>query len=149
MRIGRICMFFLVLTLAPLASLGASNSPYSLSQLKRILRKQGFDGALTGDVTFTYLGHIRCEKNEYHAYYFVWTQTRLRGVDPHGQQRIILVSNTEQYAGSYVIEDPPRAIEHNAIIFPYDTRDGNEIQCDADGLPREAHLDGDFIPIEK
>lgn len=149
MKVGRIYIFFLLLVLVPLQLLAANDPPFSVSYLKRLLKKQGFDGALTGDVTFTYLGDIACGKEEYHAYYFVWTQTRPRGVDPHGQQRIVLVGSSERYAGSYVIADPPTSIEHNSILFPYDTKDGNEIRCDADGLPRQAHLDGDFIPIEK
>ncbi len=149
MKAGLVCLFAVLLGLAPLAGVAAEKSPVSVHRLKGLLRSQGFTGALEGDVTFTYFGVIACGTEEYRVFYFVWTQTRPRGVDPHGQQRIVLIGSDERYAGSYLINDRPAKVEHNAIIFPYDAKDGNEIRCEQGFLPKEAWLDGDNDLLEK
>jgi hypothetical protein len=149
MKSRLVCLFALLLSLAPPGGLAAEKSPISVQHLKSLLRNQGFGGALEGDVSFTYLGEFACGMEEYRVFYFVWTQTRPRGVAMHGQQRLILIGNKEQYAGSYMINDPPTKVEHNAIIFPYPAKDGNEIRCEEGALPEDALLGGGGGNLEK
>jgi len=149
MKARLVCLFALLFGLAPLGNIAAEKSPISVQHLKSLLRNQGFSGALDGDVTFTYLGVFECGTEEYRIFYFVWTQTRPRGVDPHGQQRLVLIGNKERYAGSYMIYDRPTKVEHNAIIFPYSVKDGNEIRCEEGVLPEDALLGGGGGNLEK
>jgi hypothetical protein len=149
MKARLVCLFALLLGFAPMGSVAAEKSPISVQHLKSLLRNQGFTGALEGDVTFTFLGDIACGTEKYRVFYFVWTQTRPRGVAMHGQQRLILIGKRERYAGSYLINDRPTKVEHNAIIFPYDAKDGNEIRCEQGVLPEDALLGGGGGTLEK
>jgi hypothetical protein len=149
MKARLICMFAVLFGLATLGGLAAEKPPISVQHLKNLLRNQGFSGALKGDIAFTYLGDFACGTEEYRLFYFVWVQTRPRGVNPHGQQRIVLIGSGERYAGSYVISDRPVKINHDVLIFPYDAKDGNEIRCEQGGIPKEAWLDGEIDPLQK
>ncbi len=149
MKARLVCLCALLIGLMPQAGIPAEKSPILVQHLKSLLRNQGFSGALLGDVTFTYLGVFECGTEEYRVFYFVWTQTRPRGVSMHGQQRLILIGNKERYAGSYMINDRPTKVEHNTILFPYPERDGNEIHCEEGILPLEAALGGGGGNLEK
>jgi len=149
MKARLVCLLALLFGLIPLGGVAAEKPPISVQHLKSLLHNQGFSGALVGDVVFTYLGEFPCGAEEYRVFYFVWTQTRPRGVARHGQQRLILIGNKERYAGSYMINDRPTEVGQNAILFPYDAKDGNEIRCDQGVLPKEAFLGGGGGDLEK
>jgi hypothetical protein len=149
MKARLVCLFALLFGLAPIAGVAAEKSPIPLRHLKSLLHNQGFSGALAGDVTFNYLGKFVCGAEEFRVFYFVWTQTRPRGVAMHGQQRLILVGDKERYAGSYMINDRPTKVEQDTIIFPYDAKDGNEIRCKEGVLPEDAELGGGGGDLEK
>ncbi|HEX8813481.1 MAG TPA: hypothetical protein VF742_15945 [Terracidiphilus sp.] len=108
--------------------------------LKKTLAEQGFSGMITGKVHFTRLGDLACNAQKFHAFYYEWEESNPPGKAIHFQARVLLINMRGDYAGSYVIEDRPVRITHNALVFPYEERLGNKIQCDADGWPESVTL---------
>lgn len=108
--------------------------------LKKTLASQGFSGQLTGKVHFTLLGDLACNTQKFRAFYYEWEESNPPGKAIHAQYRVLLIDMRGNYTGSYVVEDRPVRVTPNALVFPYEERLGNKIQCDADGWPESVIL---------
>lgn len=61
----------------------------------------------------------------------------------------MLSGDDGNYAGSYIVDDRPTTVLPNALIFGYDDKLGNKIQCNAHGLPKNVLLDGELRDLIK
>jgi hypothetical protein len=113
----------------------------SNAELIRILRQQGFTGALAGDIHFTPLGILKCAESNFRVIYF----ERYGPAHPgshRAQYRVIFLEAGNRYVGSYVITDRPLSVSHNSVLFSYDQTSGNAITCAEIGPEKHVVLDG-------
>jgi hypothetical protein len=124
-------------------------STHSKRALIRILREQGFRGALTGDIHFTTVGTLRCTEGEFRVIYFEWYGPANPG-SHRAQYRLLFLKGGNQYVGSYVISGGRVLIRHDSVLFSYDDVTGNVVTCSEIGEGEPAQLnDGGLIPFEK
>jgi hypothetical protein len=117
--------------------------------LKKSLEWQGFSGQLSGNVHFTHLGELGCNAKKFRVLYYTWEETNPPGKAIHAQNRIVLLGDDGNYAGSYIVDDRPAKALPNALVFGYEDKLGNEIQCNAHGLPKNVLLDGELRDLIK
>lgn len=113
----------------------------SKAELVRILRQQGFTGALTGDIHFTPLGTLNCAESNFRVVYFEWSGPAHPG-SHRAQYRVIFLEGGNRYVGSYAITDRPVSVSHNSVLFSYDQTSGNAITCAEIGPEKHVLLDG-------
>ncbi|MGA2084885.1 MAG: hypothetical protein ABSG60_05130 [Terracidiphilus sp.] len=137
-----------VLLLMILLTVTSGAQKLDTKALRDILSKQGFTGQLHGNVkvTFTRLGAMKCNATMLQVFYYTGEETNPPGRAIHFSQRLIFIENSN-YLGQYVIADRPSLIKSDLLRFPYSEEDGNAIQCDQDGLPKSAILDGESIVL--
>jgi hypothetical protein len=146
MKGRRICLRILLLALVPLAAIAGDTQLISVSRLKSILGKQGFTGMLNSEAHFRNLGILACGSNRYQVFYYEWYQMHR---PYHAQYRILFVESSSTYVGSYVVQDCPKRVSRDSVIFGYAENDGNKIQCSADGLPDNLVLNGEGTDLFK
>jgi|ERR1700722_19340805 hypothetical protein len=132
-----------------LAGAGCVARAQSKPALVRILREQGFSGALTGDIHFTPLGALYCAKSSFQVIHFEWYGPANPG-SHRAQYRIIFLENGNRYVGSLIVEgDTPVSVKHNSVRFGYDQTSGNTMTCADIGSTKKVLLDGDWESIFK
>jgi hypothetical protein len=143
--IPRLVVFLMAVVLG---STSYTASAQSKSALIRILREQGFTGALSGDIHFTPLGTLHCPASEYRVIYFEWYGPANPG-SHRAQYRLLFLEGGKRYVGSYVIRDKPVSVGQGTILFGYDKASGNVIGCSDIGTGESAQLDGGGATFEK
>jgi hypothetical protein len=126
--------------------LAAETSAPTPTQIRSVLKKQGFSGLLNRDASISRLGKLDCSGTTFSIYYYNWGDSK---PPHHGNQRIILLDSSNHYLGFYFVSDPPSRVTREALFFNYLDADGNVIRCDKNGLPASVHLNGSDAPIEK
>jgi hypothetical protein len=127
----------------------AAQDTFSKTKVMRLLKEQGFTGVLSGKITLSYLGNLNCNSAKYFVYNYEWEGPHRGQNAVHFIDRLILISTNGEYAGHYVVEDPPTSVGPSTIRFNYSNDAGNEIACDAKGLPKTVILDGSQSDLEK
>lgn len=112
------------------------------SALIRILREQGFTGALTGDIHFTSLGSLHCAEGNFQVVRFEWYGPAHPG-SHRAAYRVIFLEGRNRYVGSLDIEgDTAVSVKQNSVRFNYDYASGNAIACAEIGPGKQVLLDG-------
>lgn len=116
--------------------------------LIQILQRDGFTGALTGDVHFTTLGTLQCPERDFQVIYFEWYGPAHPG-SHRAQYRLRFVEGRNRYIGSYIITNRPKSLIHNSILLDFDDASG-VITCDEIGPDKSVQLqDGGSLNFEK
>jgi len=139
----KIFLLTIIVAISPLIVHGKN-----LRSLRDQLAKQGFTGMLEGKVHFFRLGTLQCNNTKLSVYYYEWEESHPPGKAIHAAYRILFMSPTFDYLGSYHVSDRPIKTGPSTISFNYPEADGNILQCDVDGLPKQVLLDGDRL-LEK
>ncbi|MDE3201048.1 MAG: hypothetical protein KGN79_09010 [Acidobacteriota bacterium] len=142
MKIGSARWFILLTALAPIIVIAAKDPSISVNQLKDVLSKQGFTGMLNDEAHFSKIGFLTCGVDRYQVFCYEWSESHQPSLAIHAQYRVLFVENGSKYVGSYVVQDHPKKISHDAVIFRPAGRDSNEIKCGANGLPGKVFLNG-------
>jgi hypothetical protein len=139
-----------VLLAAVLLSLTSNAQRVDTKSLRDILAEQGFTGQLDGNikVRFARLGVMKCNTAILQVYYYTGEETHPPGRAIHFSQRLIFIEG-RTYLGQYVVSDRPVLVKPDSLGFPYSKGDGNTIQCDQEGLPKLARLDGHYLDFEQ
>lgn len=74
------------------------------SDIRPLLRQQGFDGPINGRETITYFGHIRQGRNDYQLYTYHGV-FRAAAAD-HGVNALIVMLNGSTFVGDYKVAMP-------------------------------------------
>jgi hypothetical protein len=119
------------------------------TDLKRLLTEQGFSGSLTSEARFTEIGDLACNTRKLRLIYYEWEESNPPGNAIHAQYRILFIGDKSKYIGSYIVEDRPTTILSDALVFGYEGKLGNKIQCNAQGLPKTVLLNGESSNLFK
>jgi hypothetical protein len=143
--VAKIAVSLVALTLAGTMCMARAQSKHALV---RILRQQGFTGALTGDIHFIALGTLHCTESNFEVVYFEWYGPANPG-SHRAQYRMIFLEGGNRYVGSYVIRDRPVSMRDDSILFGYGQPSGNVITCAEIGAEKHVLLDGGWEPFQK
>lgn len=133
---------------------GASEHGECYGRLRNPLTRGGYSGELDCrriSISIEELGRIG-QGDHYLEVFGLVYRTIGDGVAPHAGQRIILVRDGTEYVGQYSVPTPPvhrlRLSVGSVFVDDVPTDHGNRVDL-SDGIPKEAHLDGEVVRFYK
>ena len=116
------------------------------SDIRPMLREQGFSSPLNGRERITYAGHIRQGRNDYRIYVYRGV-FRATAVD-HGVNRIVVILNGATFLGQYAIGMPTECRVQGRKVICDTESPGRIIEFTEQGPPREIWFDGEVLQME-
>lgn len=116
------------------------------TDIRPLLREQGFYRPLDGRKTINYAGHIRQGRNDYQIYTYHGV-FRAAVVD-HGVSSVIVMLNGSNFLGDYKIALPVRCKVHGQKVICNPGGPGHVIQFTKRGPPRQIWFDGEVDQFE-
>ena len=138
-----------VLLFASCIDMHAAARTLTFAKLRNLLESQGFSGGFKGKVRISRLGEMDCGGSKLQVYYYTWEETHHPGLAIHAAYRILFLKNSTTYLGQYKVEDKPKLLKPNKLVFNYSESDGNSIQCDQNGLPESVLTNGENLTLFK
>jgi hypothetical protein len=123
--------------------------------LRDILSAGGYTGGLDCSEIHVHIkkvGVISVSSDSYVVYDLRYKTVPVEGGSAHGGQRIIIVLNSKEYLGQFILNTPPMrhvTIVGNSIFIDVSADQGNEIKIGKNGPPSSAFLDQDVKEFYK
>jgi hypothetical protein len=128
---------------------GAFANDIGIDAVRESLATQGFTGTLSGKVKITNVGIISTGGKKYQIFYYRWEESCPAGLAIHSSQRLIVITGTHQYLGSYSIGDRPSGFRGSSVLFAFPDIEGNRITFGKNGPPAKVLLDGELLNLFK
>lgn len=106
--------------------------------------KQGFTGFAGSDAKLVVIGRIKNGTTDFRLYRHEYINPQ----SEHANRRLVVFSNTCQYLGSYLVDEPPLGIEGQSLVFRDTGTPGNRVNFTGSKPPGSIWIDGSLSNLE-